>query len=290
MPTLRLATRTSPLAMWQTRRLAWLLRRRHANIHIEVVPVTNALGDRDRVTPLSSMPGIGVFTKEVQTAVLADQADIAVHSCKDLPTIPVPGLAPAVILERTDARDAVIGARQLADLPNGARVGTSSLRRQVQLQALRPDLKFEDLRGNVATRIAAVTDGPLDGTMLACAGLRRLGILRDQPVFPLGFDLMLPAPAQGAMAAEYRDGDTVAERLLSDLQDWRTSRAVNAERQVLSSLGGGCSLPFGCLVDRVGHHWRGRAVWWRDERLVYANALAVTDQALVTSLLKQLQP
>jgi len=259
MRSLRLATRPSALAMWQARWVATRLRRRWPGLRVRLVPVRSR-GDIDRSTPLYGAGGAGFFTKEVQEAVLDGRADAAVHSCKDLPTAEHDLLAPPVVLPRHDPRDALVGARRLAELPPGARVGSSSLRRRAQLAALRPDLRFEDLRGNVPTRIARVHDGELDATILAYAGLARLGLLRRAGASPLDpREELIPSAAQGAVAVDCRREDRRSARLLAPIADHDSSVAVGVERAVLAGLRGGCSLPLGCYVWRSSARWRLRS-------------------------------
>ena len=256
MPHLRLATRSSPLALWQARWVARLLCRAHPGLRVSLVKLTSG-GDADRVTPLYASSDVGMFVKEIQAAVLDGRADAGVHSCKDLPTgLPV-GLALAAILPRADVRDALIGSA-LADLPQGALVGTSSLRRQHQLAALRPDLRFAPIRGNVDTRLRKVREGACAATVLAMAGLVRLGLARSAGARPLNpWTESIPAPAQGAVAVDCRREDRRTASLLMALDDPATHVAVELEREVLAALDGGCSLPLGCHVRRLADgRWR----------------------------------
>ena len=260
MPVLRLATRTSPLALWQARHVARLLRRAHHGLRVMLVPVVSR-GDVDRSTPLYGMGIQGIFVKEVQESVLSGAADAGVHSCKDLPTAPADGLVIAAILSRADARDALIGASSVAALPPGALIGTSSLRRQAQLAALRADLRFANIRGNVDTRLRKVrerVDG-LDATVMAMAGLGRLGLTRAARAVALDpLAECTPAPAQGAVAVDCRIGDRRARALLAAIADRDTARAVGIERAVLAGLRGGCSLPLGAYAWRRAGRWHLR--------------------------------
>lgn len=250
----RLATRNSPLALWQARHVSALLRQAHPSLQIELVPIVSG-GDVDRTTPLYGMGDVGVFVKEVQARVVDGQADAGVHSCKDLPTTLPDALRLAAILGRADPRDALIGAGSVAELPPHARIGTSSLRRMAQLAAIRPDLRFVNLRGNVETRLRKVRDGEADATILAAAGLARLGLLRRARATPLDpFTVCTPAAAQGAVAVDCRVGDRRAQALLACLDHQATHRAVAIERAVLGGLRGGCSLPLGVHVRQ----WQGR--------------------------------
>jgi hydroxymethylbilane synthase len=196
-------------------------------------------GDRRLDVPIWELGGKGVFAKEVQAAVLDGRADIAVHSAKDLPSGSVPGLALACVPERGDPRDALVGST-LADLPQGAEVATGSLRRQAQLAAVRPDLRFVSLRGNMATRIAKAADH--DAVVVAATALDRLG-LADQITERLGIDVVLPQVAQAALAIECRADDTGRLTALAAIEDGAARRCVDAERAFLAELGGDCSLP-----------------------------------------------
>jgi hydroxymethylbilane synthase len=256
MRVLRLATRSSPLALWQARHAAAALRRAHPGLRVELVPMVSG-GDLDLATPLYRMGTVGVFCKEVHAAVLAGRADAGVHSCKDLPTAPPEGLVLAAVLRRADPRDTLVGAAGLAALRSGALVGTSSTRRRAQLAALRPDLRFADLRGNVHTRLAKIARGEADATCMAVAGLRRLGLAAAHAAGLLDpWTVCTPAPGQGAVAIDCRAGDTRTRTLLAAIAHRPTAIAVGLERSVLAGLGGGCSLPLGCLAERHGGTWR----------------------------------
>jgi len=254
MTRLRLATRGSPLALWQARWVAARLRLAHPGLRVEVVALVSS-GDRDRVTALYASANVGMFVREIQEAVLQGTCDAGVHSCKDLPTTLPAGLILGAIPGRADARDCLLGAASLEALPPGARVGTSSLRRQYQLQRLRPDLRFEPVRGNVETRLDRIESRGLDATLLACAGLSRLGLLRRARAVPLSVAQMVPAPAQGAVAIDCRQGDTRTRRLLAMISDHDAATAITIERQVLASFAGGCSLPLGCYATRQRGRW-----------------------------------
>jgi hydroxymethylbilane synthase len=234
----RAATRGSPLARWQAEHIAALLRAVDPDIVVELVLV-DTQGDRRLDVPIWELGGKGVFAKEVQAAVLDGRADIAVHSAKDLPSITMPGLVIGAVPERGDPRDALVGST-LADLPQGAEVATGSLRRQAQLAAARPDLRFVGLRGNMATRIAKATDH--DAVVVAATALDRLG-LADQISERLPIDLVLPQVAQAALAVECRVEDAALRELLRSIEDAGVRRCVDAERAFLAELGGDCSLP-----------------------------------------------
>lgn len=290
MPAFRLATRTSPLALWQARHVARLLRHAHAGLRVTLVPVVSR-GDVDRSTPLYGMGTQGIFVKEVQERVLAGEADAGVHSCKDLPTAPADGLDIAAILTRADPRDALVGAASLAALPPGALVGTSSLRRQAQLAALRPDLRFTSIRGNVDTRLRKVrerVDG-LDATVMAMAGLARLGLVRQARAAPLDpIAECTPAPAQGAVAVDCRRGDRRARTLLAAIADRDAALAVGIERGVLAGLRGGCSLPLGCHAWRRDGRWQVRARLGRDGGLVEVALAGAAAAGLAEQVLTEL--
>lgn len=253
MTMIRLATRASALAMVQSESVAALLRAADASVEVEFVRITTE-GDADRTTPLSILGGRGVFVRGVEEALLLGTADIAVHSLKDVPTEAVPGLTLGAMIERADPRDAFVGGqgRRLAELPSGARVGTSSQRRRSLLHALRPDVEVVELRGNVDTRLRKVADGEVDGALLAAAGLARLGRFAEATQV---FDAMefLPAPGQGVIAVECREDDTTTLALLAHLDDARTRAAVEAERGFLGALGSGCTLPVGAYARVDGN-------------------------------------
>ena len=232
------ATRGSPLALWQADRVAGLLRSADPGIDIGIVVVATT-GDLDRTTPLEQMGGQGVFVKEVQAAVLDGRADIAVHSAKDLPAHTPDGLLLAAIPERGDPRDALVGCR-FADLPEGARVATGSIRRRAHLAHRRPDLRFEPLRGNIATRLARAPD--FDAIVIAQAALDRLGLV-PAVVDPLDPGILLPQVAQAALGVECRADDATTAALLTGIEDPAVRPAVDAERGFLDELGAGCDLP-----------------------------------------------
>ncbi len=259
LPTLRLATRGSNLALWQAHHVAKTLRAQHPGLAIELI-IVNSSGDGDHATPLYKMGNVGVFVKEVQQAVVDGRADVGVHSLKDLPTSEPDGLTVAAILQRADPRDVLVGAASIADLPINAVIGTSSLRRQAQLQKLRPDLTFTSIRGNVETRLRKVREGEVAATLMAYAGLKRLGLLRLANPAPLNpWNECTPAPAQGAVTVDCRSDDYRTQTLLNCLHHHETATAVTIERSVLAALDGGCSLPLGCFAQRVSGRWLVRA-------------------------------
>ncbi|HEV8624965.1 MAG TPA: hydroxymethylbilane synthase [Acidimicrobiia bacterium] len=239
MSSLRIATRGSRLALWQAERVAALL---GGDVELVIVSTT---GDQRTDVPIWTIGGTGVFVKEVQQAVLEGRADLAVHSAKDLPSETAAGLVLAAVPERADPRDALVGKR-LVDIPAGGRIGTGSVRRQAQLAALRPDLRFESIRGNIETRVAKA--GDLDAVVVAMAALERLG-LADRAAEVLEPSAMLPQIAQGALAVECRVNDSDAAARLATIDDPVAHRAVDAERAFLRQLGVGCDLPCGALAE-----------------------------------------
>lgn len=254
---LSIATRKSPLALWQSEHVAARLRQAHPGLSVRLLPLSTR-GDRILDRSLAAIGGKGLFLKELELAIQRGEADCAVHSLKDVPMVLEPGFRLAAILSREDHADAFISNAwaTLAALPRGAVVGTSSLRRQAQLRALRPDLRLRDLRGNVNTRLSRLDAGEYDAIVLACAGLRRLGLqarIRDRLDAP-GW---LPAPAQGAIALECRADDTAVARLAAVLDDASTRRCVEAERAMNLALDGSCHVPVGALarLDADGGLW-----------------------------------
>lgn len=248
MTTLRIATRKSPLALWQTEHVADRLRGAHPGLQVELVPLSTR-GDEILDRSLAAIGGKGLFLKELELAMQRGEADCAVHSLKDVPMELEPGFALAAILARADHADAFVSNAfdSLQALPQGARVGTSSLRRQAQLRALRPDLQLRDLRGNVNTRLAKLDGGDYDAIVLACAGLQRLGFdarIRAR----LDAPLWLPAPAQGAIAIECRNDDPRVTALCAALDDADTQTCVRAERAMNRALHGSCHVPVAALA------------------------------------------
>lgn len=242
------ATRPSALARWQTQHVIGLLSAHWDHLSCEELVITTK-GDRTLDKPLPEIGGKGLFTYELEQALLQGKADAAVHSLKDLPTEDPPGLVVGVIPQRADCRDVWIcpTGYGLDDLPSGSIVGTSSLRRQAQLLARRPDLKVKSIRGNVDTRIRKVQEGGYDAIILAAAGLLRLGLEKHITHY-ISSSIMLPAPGQGALAIQCRAGDEKVLTNLSAIHHSPTNQAVIAERAFLSALGGGCSLPVGALA------------------------------------------
>lgn len=246
---LRIGTRGSHLARWQSTWVADQLRQAHPDLIVELVEIRTQ-GDRDRSSPLALIGGSGLFTKEIQRALVDETVAVAVHSLKDLPTLPVPGLVLGAVPVREDVADALIAptGRTLEGLRPGATIGTGSLRRRAQLLHLRPDLAVVDVRGNVETRLNKALSGELDGVVLAEAGLRRLGL--DHHVTErLGPPRFLPAVGQGALGIECRADDHHTLELLRPLDHPPTHRAVVAERRVLAELEGGCMMPLAAFAE-----------------------------------------
>jgi len=255
--TVRIATRKSPLALWQARAVATLLQQRFPGLASELVELTTE-GDRILDAPLSRIGGKGLFIKELEAALLDGRADLAVHSLKDVTSMFPPGLVLAAVPEREDPRDAWVspGGVGFASLPRGARVGTSSLRRACQLRAARPDVEVVPLRGNVGTRIRKTAELGLAGAILALAGLRRLG-LEGEVTEVLPVEAMLPAVGQGALALECKADSPLRSRLEA-LEHARTRISVDAERSFLETLEGGCTVPLAAHAV-----WEGDALWVR---------------------------
>lgn len=255
-PILRLGTRGSPLALVQARLVATALRDAHGwgPEIIEIEPIATS-GDQLRDRPISEMGGKALWTKELDLALIEGRIDLAVHSMKDVETIRPPELAIAAMLPRADVRDRLVGASSLADLPDGARVGTSSPRRAAQLLARRPDLLIVPFRGNVETRLRKIQLGEVDATLLAAAGLERLG----RPEVGALLEDFLPAPAQGAIGVEVRSGDRRVRTLVSAIDHRETHICIAAERRLLEGLGGSCRSPVAALATLEGGQIRLRA-------------------------------
>lgn len=290
MNPLRIGTRGSPLALWQARHVADRLRPLAAPRAVELVKIETS-GDRFQDTALTQIGGDGVFTKEIQRALLAGTVDVAVHSLKDLPTTIVPGLTLAAVPERGPTGDAFVSHkhRKFDALPAGAIVGTSSLRRRSQTLHRRPDLNLVDLRGNVETRLRKLDEQNLEAIILAEAGLLRLG-LKTEITELLDPQWMLPAVGQGALGLECRADDTETLALLHRLNDWPTRQAVLAERALLRELGGGCLLPLGIRSDMEGDRLKLRAAVLSPDgkqRIAAENSGAAKDAEAVGRQLAQ---
>ena len=252
MRTVRIATRASKLALTQSNHIASRLRDLSDNIDVQIVEISTK-GDRDKSDFLYKVGTMGFFTSEVENALLDGRADLAVHSLKDLPTAIRDGLIVAAIPVRENVADALISnvaASSIEDLPQGATVGTSSLRRIAQLKHIRPDLDCQPLRGNVETRVSKVESGQIDAIIIASAGLNRLG-LSDKITAILPPEKFLPAPAQGALAVQIREDDAELNEIVKKLEDKNARLTAETERHILSVMHGGCSIPLGvyCSVS-----------------------------------------
>ncbi|RPH96525.1 MAG: hydroxymethylbilane synthase [Lysobacterales bacterium] len=250
MKRMRIATRKSELALWQANHVAGLLRRRHPGLEVDLLPMVTR-GDVILDQPLARIGGKGLFLKELERALLNHDADIAVHSMKDVPVEEAPGLVVDVMLERANPFDALLSrdGQRLDELPAGSRVGTSSLRRQCQLKALRPDLGVADLRGNVNTRIRKLQEGEYDAIVLACAGLERLGLggLITEVLAPPRW---LPAATQGTIGVQRRADDASAASLVAVLGDADAMLRTRAERAVSAALQGSCQVPLAVFAEQ----------------------------------------
>ena len=250
MRTIRIATRKSELALWQAKHVAGLLRDRHAELQVELLPMVTR-GDVILDQPLARIGGKGLFLKELERALLDGEADIAVHSMKDVPVEEASGLVVDVMLERANPFDAWVSraGETLAEMAAGSRVGTSSLRRQCQLRSLRPDLEVRDLRGNVNTRLRKLDEGEYDAIVLACAGLERLG-MHSRITEVLRPPRWLPASTQGTIGVQRRADDPAVQVLLAVLNDHDATLRSRAERKVAAALQGSCQVPLAVYAEQ----------------------------------------
>lgn len=278
---LRIATRSSPLALWQANDVKERLEAIHSDLRVELVQIKTK-GDKILDTPLAKIGGKGLFIKELEEAMLDGRADIAVHSMKDVPMELPPGFELPVICERDDPRDAFVSNNfeSIDDLPQGARLGTSSLRRQSQMQALRPDLVITSLRGNVQTRLQRLDEGRFDAILLAAAGLRRLG-LTERIRNNIEPEQCLPAVGQGAVGIECREGDDKIKALIAPLNHQDTWDRVTAERAMNRRLEGGCQVPIAGYSELQGDNlWlRGLVASEDGTEVLYAEATAPRSEA-----------
>lgn len=286
--TLRLGTRGSTLAMTQSGIVAEAITQA-CGVSVELVAIKTT-GDRVTDRPLQAVGGKGLFTKEIEQALIDRRVDFAVHSMKDMPTDNPRELVIAAVPERVDPRDALIGAR-LEDLPAGAVVGTGSVRRALQLRALRPDLEIQGIRGNVDTRIGKQRAGEYHAILLAMAGLARLGRLHDVSE-AIDVDTMVPAVGQGALAVQCRRGDREVEAVLEAIHHEPTAQCVAAERAFLAAVSGGCSAPAACHAVRDGSMVVATGVWAASEhgepRRLTLSADPLHVHAMGTDLARQL--
>jgi hydroxymethylbilane synthase len=263
MAKLRIGSRGSQLALWQANHVAALLRAKGHTVEIEVIKTT---GDKITSVALAKVGTKGMFTKEIEDALHEKRVDLAVHSLKDVPTDLAQEFELAAIMKREDPRDAFISVKfsSLEELPHRAKVGTSSLRRQCQLKSVRPDLEVFPLRGNVDTRLRKLESGEYDAIILAAAGVLRLG-LETHVRSRISADVMCPAVGQGALAIEIRRGDQQTKTLLAFLNDADTHAAIDCERALLGSLGGGCQVPIGAYAEKRGERLYLRAMVGRPD-------------------------
>jgi len=247
MAKLRIGSRGSQLALWQANHISSLLRAQGHEVELEIIKTT---GDKILDVALAKVGTKGMFTKEIEEALAEGRVDLAVHSLKDLPTELSPGFEIAAITKRENSQDVFCSVHfaDINSLPQGARVGTSSLRRQAQLNALRPDLEIHPLRGNVDTRLRKLAEGEYDAVILAAAGLNRLG-KTDLVKQLIPKDVMCPAAGQGALGIEIRAGDAATRRLLAFLDDANARISTTCERALLNRLGGGCQVPIGAAAE-----------------------------------------
>ena len=258
MAALRIGSRGSQLALWQANHIAALLREQGHKVELEIIRTT---GDKITDVSLAQVGTKGMFTKEIEEALAEGRVDLAVHSLKDLPTEVPPGFELAAITRREDPRDVLLSQKHegLSHLPQGARVGTSSLRRQAQLKMLRPDLEIQPLRGNVDTRLRKLESGEFDAIILAAAGLRRLGRTELVREF-IPAETMCPAAGQGALGIEIRAGESATRQHLLFLNDAAARTATTCERALLHQLGGGCQVPIGAFAEARGQRLHLTAV------------------------------
>ena len=287
-----IATRKSPLALWQAEHVRGLLSSRHSSLHIELLGMTT-MGDRILDRPLSQEGGKGLFVKELELALLDGRAHLAVHSLKDVPMHLESEFALAAVLVREDPRDCMVSNRYatLEDMPAGARVGTSSLRRELMLRARFPQLAIGAIRGNVGTRLAKLDKGEFDALVLAAAGLKRLGFAaRIRQI--ISTDVSLPAPGQGALGIEIKSADVDTATLLAPFNDDATRAATAAERGVSRGLGGSCQVPLAAYAEAEGEALRLRALVGNAKTGVYVEAEArgpmADPEALAARVVEQL--
>ncbi|MGT2785029.1 hydroxymethylbilane synthase [Streptococcus merionis] len=294
MTVIKVGTRNSKLAQTQTKQVLDQIQQFHPEITFELVPYTTK-GDRLSHVSLQEIGGKGVFVKEIERALLDKEIDLAIHSLKDMPALLVEGCQIGAIPKREDARDCLIFHQKgmtLERLPKGACVGTSSLRRKVQLLKLRPDLEIRDLRGNIDTRVQKVLDGEYDAIVLAMAGLSRIGWLEDEalPIEVLDVSDCLPAISQGALAIECRQGDMNVLHLLKEVHDKETADEVTLEREVLALMQADCTFPLAALAQKTSSGYQLDAMLaTADGTCVYARVSGEKTQNLASQVVEQLE-
>jgi len=262
MQKVRIATRASNLALWQAHYIRDKIKNNFPGIEVEIVKITSK-GDRVLDKPLALIGGKGHFTKELEDEMLAGNADLAVHSLKDVPTTIPKGLKLAAVTKRQDDRDLFLSHRykNLQDLPQGAVVGTTSLRRRMQLLRIRPDLNVKSLRGNVNTRLEKLKRGDFDGIILAYIGMKRLDLIKEVPFSdPISIDLMLPPMGQAALGIEIIDGNSELEKIARSLNDDDSEFCAKIERDFVRTLGGSCSVPIAVHATIVGSNVNLKAI------------------------------
>ncbi len=277
---LRIATRESQLAMWQANYVKQALMAQHPGLKVEIVGMTTQ-GDRDKNTPLARLGGKGVFVKELELALLEGRADIAVHSMKDVPSEMPDGLDIVAICEREDPRDAFVSNhyQSFSSLPEGARVGSSSLRRRLQMLARRPDLDYGDIRGNLDTRLRKLDEGEFDGIILAVAGLKRLG-LQDRIKEPMAPVDSTPSAGQGAVGIEARTNDKATLELVAAINHQQTFDCVQAERVISIQLGASCELPVAAFATLTGEEMNLEAYVGAPDQHIRKSGKAPRTEAL----------
>ncbi len=286
LKTLRIATRSSPLALWQAEEVSRQLKQHYPDLDVRLVTMKTK-GDKILDAPLAKVGGKGLFVKELESGMLAGEADIAVHSMKDVPVEFPPGLELSLIMKREDPRDAFVSNTyaSLDEMPEGALVGSSSLRRQTQVREKYPHLKLDWLRGNVNTRLQKLDDGLYDGIILAAAGLKRLGF--EQRIRScLEPELSLPAIGQGAVGIEARSDDEAVRQLLAPLADADTTKRVLAERAMNETLNGGCQVPIAGFAELQGDEIfiRGLVGEPDGSRVLRAEIRGPSDQAVALGI------
>lgn len=282
MQRLRLGTRGSKLAIWQADCVAREIHKILPDLNIEII-IIKTKGDKILDVALSKIGDKGLFTREIENALLAEEIDLAVHSMKDLPSVLSSGLTLGAVLKRENPQDVFISHKNytITSLPHQGLVGTSSLRRIAQLRALRPDLRMVDLRGNVETRIKKMQEQDLDGIVLAYAGVKRLGFM-EQISEMISTDLVLPAVGQGAIAIEVRAEDLETQKVITPINDYHTNLATRSERALLRELEGGCQVPIASLAHITGDiiHLEGLVASMDGEIIIKGIQSGRLDQAV----------